>query len=67
MSTTTPLSVGEVLDKLRSTDPPKPKLAKLDEDLETLRRETQRLRAARRKLQQGRAAELNANPTQADP
>ena len=59
MSNPGPLSVGEVLDKLRSADPPKPKLARLDDDLETLRRETQRMQAARRKLEQGRAADLD--------
>jgi hypothetical protein len=59
MSTTNPLSVGEVLDKLRSADPPKPKLARLDDDLEALRRETKQMQARRRKLEQHQAPDVD--------
>jgi hypothetical protein len=44
------LSVGKVLDKLRSTDDePKSKLTRLKEKNESLDREIQRLREARRR------------------
>jgi hypothetical protein len=56
MAETTKLSAGEVLDKLRSTDAPKSKFARLDEKIETLDQETRRLRAARRRLQRDQQA-----------
>jgi hypothetical protein len=50
------LSVGQVLDKLRSADVPKSKITRLDEKIETLDQETQRLRAARRHLERDQRA-----------
>src|ERR1700745_2294994 len=47
------LSVGQVLDKLRSTDVPKSKITRLKEKTEALDEEIQRSRAARRRLDQG--------------
>jgi hypothetical protein len=44
------LPVGQVLDKLRSTDVPKSKIKRLDEKTEVLEQEIQRLRAAKRRL-----------------
>ncbi len=56
MAETTRLPVGQVLDKLRNTDVPKSKITRLDEKIETLDQETQRLRAARRRLERGQRA-----------
>jgi hypothetical protein len=44
------LPVGQVLDKLRSTDVPKSEIKRLDEKTEVLEQEIQRLRAAKRRL-----------------
>jgi hypothetical protein len=56
MAETTKLSVGQVLDKLRNTDVPKSKITRLDEKIETLDQETQRLRAARRRIERDQRA-----------
>ena len=56
MAETTKLSVGQALDKLRGTDVPKTKMTRLDEKIETLDEETQRLRAARRRLERDQRA-----------
>ena len=53
------LSVGQVLDKLRSTDVPKSKIKWLDEKTEVLEQEIQRLRAAKRRLERNQRAELD--------
>lgn len=50
------LSLGQVLDKLRSADVPKSKITQLDDKIETLDQETQRLRAARRQLERDQRA-----------
>jgi hypothetical protein len=50
------LSVGQTLDKLRSADVPKSKITQLDEKIDTLDQETQRLRAARRRLERDQRA-----------
>jgi cell division protein FtsB len=50
------LSVGKVLDKLRSTDVPKSKITRLEEKTESLDQEIQRLRAARRRLERDQRA-----------
>ena len=50
------LSVGQVLDKLRSTDAPKSKIKRLDEKTEVLEQEIQRLRAAKRRLARNQQA-----------
>lgn len=49
------LSVGKVLDKLRSNDAPKKtKMMQLDENAKTVDEEIERLRAATRRLKPGR-------------
>lgn len=47
MAEITRLSVGKALDKLRDTDAPASKMARLDEKIVALDQETQRLRATR--------------------
>jgi hypothetical protein len=49
MAETTKLSVGQALEKLRGTDTPKTKMTRLDEKIDD--KETQRLKAARRRLE----------------
>jgi hypothetical protein len=56
MAETIKLPVGQVLDKLRGTDVPKPTITRLDEKIETLDQETRRLRAARRHLERDQRA-----------
>ena len=56
MADTTKLSVGQALDKLRGTDAPKAKMARLDEKIDTLAEETQRLRAMRHRLKRDQRA-----------
>jgi hypothetical protein len=56
MAETTKLSVGQALEKLRGTDAPKAKMARLDEKIDTLDEETQRLRAMRRRLERDQRA-----------
>ena len=56
MAETTKLSVGQAIDKLRGTDAPKAKMARLDEKIDTLDEETQRLRAMRRRLERDQRA-----------
>lgn len=49
------LSVGKVLDKLRSNDAKNSsKIEQLDEKIKTIDEETQRLRAQRNRLKRGR-------------
>jgi hypothetical protein len=49
------LSVGKVLDKLRSDDAKNSsKIEQLDEKIKTIDEETQRLRAQRNRLKRGR-------------
>jgi hypothetical protein len=51
------LSVGKVLDKLRSNDAPRQsKAMQLDEKARTMDEEVQRLRAATRRLKPGQRA-----------
>ena len=51
------LSVGKVLNKLRSNDAPKKsKIMQLDEKVKTVDEEIQRLRAATRRLKPGQRA-----------
>jgi hypothetical protein len=45
------LSVGQAIDKLRGTDAPKAKMARLDEKIDLLDEEAQRLRAMRRRIE----------------
>jgi hypothetical protein len=56
MAETTKLSVGQALEKLRGTDLPKSKITRLDEKIDTLDQETERLRAARRRLERDQRA-----------
>ena len=51
MAETTKLSVGQALEKLRGTESPKTKMTRLDEKIDALDKEAQRLRAARRRLE----------------
>ena len=56
MAETTKLSVGKALDKLRSPDVRKSKIAQLDEKIETLDKEIRSLRAANRYLERTQKA-----------
>ena len=56
MAQTTKLDVGKALDKLRGTDPPKSRLTALDEKIAEVKKETQRLRAANRRLERDQRA-----------
>ncbi len=49
------LSVGQVLDKLRSTGPKKSKSTRLDQEIDAVDKETQRLRAERRRIERDQA------------
>ena len=50
MADTSKLSVGKALEKLRGTDEPKSKMTRLDEEIDALDAETQRLRTMRLSL-----------------
>jgi hypothetical protein len=52
MAETTKLSVEKALEKLRGSDPPKAKNARLDEKIGTLDEEIKRMRAQRLRLDQ---------------
>jgi hypothetical protein len=56
MAEITKLSVGQAIEKLRGTDEPKAKMARLDEKIDMLDEETQRLRAMRRRLERDQRA-----------
>jgi uncharacterized small protein (DUF1192 family) len=56
MAKTTKLDVGKALDKLRSTDLSKSKITRLDENIDALDQEIQRLRAARRRVERDQRA-----------
>jgi hypothetical protein len=58
MAETTKLSVGKVLEKLRGTEAPRTKMARLDEEIEAFKEETRRLRAARRRLERDQRSGL---------
>jgi uncharacterized protein YhaN len=58
------LSVGQALEKLRGTEAPKAKMARLDEKIDTLDEETQRLRAMRRRLERDQRAGSTGRETQ---
>jgi hypothetical protein len=51
MAETTKLPVGKVLDKLRRDDDPKSKTTRLDDKIDALDEETQRMRELRRRLE----------------
>jgi hypothetical protein len=51
MAETTKLSVGQALEKLRGTEAPKARMTRLDEKIDALDKETQRLRATRRRIE----------------
>ncbi len=50
------LSVGKVLDKLRSADAPKAKMMQLDDKMKALEEEIQRMRAVRNRLKKSPAS-----------
>jgi hypothetical protein len=50
MADTTKLSVGKAIERLRGTDDPKSKLTRLDEKIDALDKETQRLKAMRNSI-----------------
>jgi hypothetical protein len=52
MAETTKLSVEKALEKLRSSDSPKSKNARLDEKIDALDEEIKRMRARRLRLEQ---------------
>jgi hypothetical protein len=56
MAEITKLSVGQAIDKLRGTDAPKAKMARLDEKIDMLDEEAQRLRAMRRRIERDQRA-----------
>ena len=58
MANTTKLSVDKALEKLRGTEGPKSKMTRLDEKIDALDKEAQRLKAMRRSLGPGKKAEL---------
>ncbi|MBX9825807.1 MAG: hypothetical protein K2Y27_12510 [Xanthobacteraceae bacterium] len=51
MAETTKLDVGKALEKLRGSDSPKTRISRLDEQIDALEKETQRLRAENRRLE----------------
>jgi hypothetical protein len=51
MADTTKLSVGKALEKLQGTDTPKSKMTRLDEKIDALEKETQRMRAERLRIE----------------
>lgn len=55
------LSVGEALDKLRSSGTKISKITRLDQEIDAIDKETQRLRAERRRLERDQN-----NPTKRD-
>ena len=59
MAETTKLSVGQALEKLRGTDPLKSKMAKLDEEIDALDKETRRLKATRLRVERDQKAGLS--------
>ena len=56
MAPPTKLDVGKALDKLRGSDPVKSRLTQLDEKLAETKKETERLRAANRRLERDQRA-----------
>ena len=64
MAEITKLSVGQALEKLRGTDPPKARMARLDEKIDTLEQETQRVKAMRRRLERDQRAGQTRRDTQ---
>jgi hypothetical protein len=51
MAETTKLSVGQALEKLRGKESPRSKMTQLDDKIDALDKETQRLRAARLRIE----------------
>ena len=64
MAEITKLSVGQAIDKLRGTDAPKAKMARLDEKIDVLDEETQRLRAMRRRIERDQRANSTGRDAQ---
>jgi len=59
---TTKLSVGQTLEKLRGTEAPKAKMARLDEKIDTLDEETRHLRRMRGRVER----DQRTSPTEQD-
>jgi hypothetical protein len=55
MTETTKLSVAKALEKLREADAPRSRIGRLDDEIEELDEETQRLRAQRLRLERHQA------------
>jgi hypothetical protein len=51
MAGTTKLDVGKALEKLRGTETPKSRMTQLDDKIDELDKETQRLKALNRRLE----------------
>ena len=51
MAETDKLSVEKALNKIRGSDPPKSKTERIDEKIDELERETERMRAQRLRLE----------------
>jgi len=51
MAGTTKLDVGKALEKLRGTETPRSRITQLDEKIDELAKETERLRAMNRRLE----------------
>ena len=64
MAEITKLSVGQAIDKLRGTDAPKAKMARLDEKIDILDEEVQRLRAMRRRIERDQRASSTGRDAQ---
>ena len=64
MAEITKLSVGQAIDKLRGTDAPKAKMARLDEKIDILEEEAQRLRAMRRRIERDQRASSTGRDAQ---
>ena len=64
MAEITKLSVGQAIDKLRGTDAPKAKMAMLDEKIDVLDEEAQRLRAMRRRIERDQRASSTGRDAQ---
>jgi len=56
MAPPTKLDVGKALDKMRGSDPVKSRLTQLDEKIAEIKKETQRLKAANRRLERDQRA-----------
>ena len=61
MAETTKLSVGKALEKLQGANSPKSKMTQLDENIDALEKDTQRMRAERLRIERDQRAGLKKN------